>query len=295
GGKYEISETAETMLDSEKANPKLSFALRKLYNKGEKNIIDSKNINDFIEKVNYPEAISQKVDSLLLYIYENDNINESGFKLNSNTIYRFGIKNRNEMLKVIRYGEGKKYFTVEPKLGDGGGFVKLSANGFDRAENLISNTKSKEEVMKNGIKLTETCFLVHGHNKSLKFEVARFIEKELKIEVIILHEQAGKSRSLIKKFEDHSNVDFAVCLYTQDDLGSIKKENIKVNDLNFRARQNVIFEAGYLMGKLGRDKVFILLENEVKEPSDLKGINYISLDNWREELRKEIKEVYKCD
>ncbi len=138
------------------------------------------------------------------------------------------------------------------------------------------------------------CFLVHGHNEEIKYEVARFIEKELNINVIILHEKASKSRTIIEKIEAHSEVDFAVCLYTADDLGCEKKEEIELKDLSYRARQNVIFEAGYFMGKLGRNKVFILLEDTLEKPADIDGVIYIPIKGeWKEDLRREVNEIYK--
>jgi predicted nucleotide-binding protein len=59
-----------------------------------------------------------------------------------------------------------------------------------------------------------------------------------------------------------------------------------------RARQNVVFEMGYFIGKLGRDRVFLLLENGVDKPGDLDGIVYTSFDNadgWKLKLVKELK------
>jgi predicted nucleotide-binding protein len=65
-------------------------------------------------------------------------------------------------------------------------------------------------------------------------DVARFLEK-LNLEVVILHEQANKGRTVIEKFEQHSDVGFAVVLMTPDDIGCLlaDKSNQKA-----RARQN---------------------------------------------------------
>jgi len=91
---------------------------------------------------------------------------------------------------------------------------------------------------------TNKCFIVHGHNEARKFEIARYIENDLKRRSVILHEQPNKGRTIIEKFEDYSRVDFAVALWTADDLGKAKAHK----DLNDRARQNVIFETGFLLG-----------------------------------------------
>jgi predicted nucleotide-binding protein len=132
-------------------------------------------------------------------------------------------------------------------------------------------------------------FIVHGHNELRKFEVARFIENELKRKAIILHEQANAGQTIIEKFENNSNVDFAVALWTADDVGKGKTDG----DFKDRARQNVIFETGYFIGKLGRRKVVVLYEQGVEIPSDYHGVIFILFDeNWKDDLRREIETIY---
>lgn len=130
-------------------------------------------------------------------------------------------------------------------------------------------------------------FVVHGHDAGAKETVARFLEK-LGLEPIILHEQANQGATLIEKFERHSNVSFAVVILTPDDLGASKG---KREDLMPRARQNVVFELGYFVGKLGRKNACALYQSEIELPSDFSGIAYIdfSKESWRPELEKELK------
>jgi predicted nucleotide-binding protein len=132
-------------------------------------------------------------------------------------------------------------------------------------------------------------FVVHGHNDTIKLEVARYIENDLKRKAIILHEQANKGQTIIEKFESNSTVDFAVVLWTADDVGKAKSES----DSRDRARQNVIFETGFFIGALGRENVIILYEDGVEIPSDYSGVIFIRLaDNWKDNLRKEIEAIY---
>lgn len=77
--------------------------------------------------------------------------------------------------------------------------------------------------------------------------MARFVEK-LGLEAIILHEQVSRSHTIIEKIEEYSNVGYAVVIYTPCDEGRLKGEK----EFNSRARQNVVFEHGFLMGKIGR-------------------------------------------
>jgi len=141
---------------------------------------------------------------------------------------------------------------------------------------------------------TGKVFVVHGHDGAPKAEVARFIEK-LGFEAIILHERPNKGRALITKFrEEAAGVGFAVVLMTPDDLG--KAGNAA--ELNARARQNVVFELGFFIGKIGPERVAALVKGNIELPSDFDGVVYISLDNddWKTKLGTELKVAgYKID
>ena len=134
-------------------------------------------------------------------------------------------------------------------------------------------------------------FIVHGHDGELKEAVARIIEKQ-GIDAVILFEQANQGKTIIEKFEDYSYVGGAVCLFTADDLGKSKD----ADDDCFRARQNVVFETGYFIGKLGRDHIVILADEDIEMPSDLSGVVRTNTDNWKFELLKELKTMgYEID
>ena len=133
-------------------------------------------------------------------------------------------------------------------------------------------------------------FIVHGRDNEAKQEVGRFIEK-LGLEAIILHEQASAGMTIIEKIEHYSNdADFALVLYTACDYGC------GVDELDMppknRARQNVVFEHGYLMAKLGRENVCSLVKGDIETPNDISGVVYVSLDPfgaWQNEVTKELR------
>ena len=134
-------------------------------------------------------------------------------------------------------------------------------------------------------------FIVHGHDGELKQSVARIVEKQ-GIEAIILTEQVNQGKTIIEKFESYSNVGGAICLFTADDIG---RANAEFSD-HSRARQNVVFETGSFIGKLGRDHIVILSDNGIEMPSDLSGIVYTNTGNWQFELLKELKSMgYEID
>jgi predicted nucleotide-binding protein len=132
-------------------------------------------------------------------------------------------------------------------------------------------------------------FLVHGHDDHALHQTARFLEK-LHQSVIILREQPNKGRTLIEKFEDYADVGFAIVLLTPDDKGGPK--DCAASDLRLRARQNVVFELGYFIGRLGRKRVCALYTEGIEIPSDYSGVLYTKIDAsgaWRLELAKELK------
>lgn len=130
-------------------------------------------------------------------------------------------------------------------------------------------------------------FIVHGQDELTKTKTARFIEK-LGFEAVILHEQASRGMTIIEKIEATTDVGFAIVLYTGDDLGNTEAAATK-GELNPRARQNVVFEHGYLIHKLTRSRVIPLVNGRVELPSDISGIVYVDDTNWQIEIAKEMK------
>lgn len=170
--------------------------------------------------------------------------------------------------------------------------------GTNITDNILKEAKTKIDEKKiekdrNGKinenkKVGNKVFIVHGHDNGLKEEIARFIEK-LGLEVIILHEQANNGNTIIEKFEKNANeIGYAIILYTPCDKGFSSKDG------EGRARQNVIFEHGFFIGKLGRKYVAAIKKDNVEVPSDLSGILYIEYDTkgaWKFELAKEMKGI----
>jgi len=135
--------------------------------------------------------------------------------------------------------------------------------------------------------LQRKVFIVHGHHGQAKEAVARFVEK-LRFEAIILSEQANKGQTIIEKFEANSDVGFAIVLLTPDDVGG------KLGDAQRpRARQNVLLELGYFIGRLGRGKVAALAtSSDMELPTDIAGVVWEKFDDgggWKAALARELE------
>ena len=148
----------------------------------------------------------------------------------------------------------------------------------------MSTIDSRESYKESG---SNRVFVIHGHDEATRQTVARFLEK-LELAPIILHEQPNEGRTIIEKVEAYADVRFAVVLLTPDDVGALATNK---DDLNPRARQNVILELGYFIGKLGRERVCALKKGGVETPSDYDGVVYTDLDDagaWKMELFREL-------
>ncbi len=133
-------------------------------------------------------------------------------------------------------------------------------------------------------------FVVHGRNETLREQVARLLEK-LGLQPVILHEQPNRGRTILEKFVDYSDVSFAIVLLTGDDEGRLRGSDAT---LNLRARQNVLFELGFFIGKLGREYVAALYEEGVELPSDYQGILFTPVDRagaWKYIIARELRDA----
>ena len=185
--------------------------------------------------------------------------------------------------KFSKYAERRTYLSEQftPLLDE------LEFKNYDTSP--IPSRKQKATTNATVIRNKRKVFIVPGHDNEAKQEVARFLE-QLRIEPIILHEQASAGMTIIEKIEHYSNdADFALILYTPCDRGRGALDT-KV-PARSRARQNVVFEHGYLMAKFGRENVCALVKGDIEIPNDASGVVYVNLDlsgAWKVEVVKEL-------
>ncbi len=129
-------------------------------------------------------------------------------------------------------------------------------------------------------------FVVHGHDHGSREAVARLLTA-LHLEPVILSEMPNKGRTIIEKFEAYADVEFAVVILSPDDVGGVSPDGLRP-----RARQNVILELGFFIGKLGRERVAALRPGDLEEPADVTGIVYTPMDPagaWKTKLGQELQ------
>ncbi len=163
-----------------------------------------------------------------------------------------------------------------------GAIYRIREFGENPATNSQTSTLSNTKV-----------FIVHGHDEKLRLEVEKFLT-QLGLEPIVLMDKPNEGKTIIEKFEKHSDVGFAVVLATPDDIAFLAKKHDSaktIDDLGapeWRARQNVIFEWGFFVGKLDRDRVALIYKSPTTPPSDLIGLVHIPYQTKFEEVKMQL-------
>jgi predicted nucleotide-binding protein len=142
-------------------------------------------------------------------------------------------------------------------------------------DDAFGETKRPKSASSSGM-LSNRVFIVHGHDHTTKTELEVFLQG-LGIEPVVLHRQPDQGRTLIEKFEEHSDVGFAFVVLTPDDVAYTADQETSADvdrKKEFRSRPNVIFEFGYFVGRLGRRRVCCLIKGDVTRPSDIDGLMY---------------------
>lgn len=208
------------------------------------------------------------------------------YLLLDNIIKKFAFKIHYDQLKMFLRVLLRKDLSYLPK-----GVIRSSTinivtpKDFEPTYQNTTKETSSDVVANSGLSPSQLkkIFVVHGHDDKSKLELARILEK-MGLEIIILHEQPNQGRTIIEKFEKYSEgVNFAFILLTPDDLGGKDKDHLKE-----RARQNVILELGFFMGRFGRSRVCCLHKSEIEIPTDYLGVTFLPFTNSPKECYGEI-------
>jgi predicted nucleotide-binding protein len=210
---------------------------------------------------------------------------ENAFGFDSSNVRRY------DSVTIPGIGGGNEQVWEQERVRDTEERLKLIEALIELLETKIGVSASSIQTQRPEPQFGNKVFLVHGHNEAVLHETARFLE-QLDLDVIILREQPNKGRTIIEKFIDYADVGFAVVLLTGDDRGAVAAEPFENQKL--RARQNVILELGFFLGKLGRMRVCALHQAGIEIPSDYSGVLFVPIDSgggWRLALAKEMKSV----
>lgn len=139
---------------------------------------------------------------------------------------------------------------------------------------------------------SERSIIIHGHDERNLLALKDILVSKLKLpEPIIMAQQTIPGASLPEKFEQlASKVGYAVALLTPDDVGRANSSS----DLLSRPRQNTLVEIGWFWGRLGRERILLLVKKELELPSDLQGVEYHRFEAKVEEMTEKIRDFYEA-
>ncbi|MCS5524704.1 nucleotide-binding protein [Curtobacterium flaccumfaciens pv. oortii] len=173
--------------------------------------------------------------------------------------------------------------------------VPSSPAVFDKAANTAptdsSRTVEPEPAEPLAAPAERSIFIVHGHDESAMNSIRVYVTRETKILPISLAEEASEGQTIIEKFEAYGErSSYVIVLLTPDDVGQTIAEHDAGDHPRPRARQNVVLELGYFIGKIGRKNI-VVVNADVERPSDLGGLGYVQYpgSNWKDDLRTELK------
>lgn len=137
---------------------------------------------------------------------------------------------------------------------------------FNVFEKYLNNSKLEPIPKPKPAPIKPVIFIGHGRNPAWRDLKDHLHDKhDLKIEAYETGARAGHTiRDILEDMITKSS--FALLVLTNEDEQS---------DGAFRARQNVIHEAGLFQGNLGFSKAILLLEEGVEEFSNVQGVQYI--------------------
>jgi predicted nucleotide-binding protein len=181
----------------------------------------------------------------------------------------------------------EKQENYEQRLRETKSFLTRWKDELELTRDVIINEKNTTKVN------SKKVFIVYGHDNTARLELEGLLIR-LGLQPIILDRRPDMGRTIIEKFEAESKgVQYAFVLLTPDDEYVLIDEDTNEKKKVKRARQNVVFELGFFIGFLERDRVCAIIKKGVEIPSDVSGVLYKSFTNSINELYEEIRKELK--
>lgn len=162
----------------------------------------------------------------------------------------------------------------------------FEARGFDfHIKRDMSPRRFASYLRRRAMREKPKVFIVHGHDRSAVRELKSYLQNVLKFEEpVVLWERQSAGSTVIEKLERYAEeAELVFVLMTPDDYVDTRGHG--------RARQNVLLEYGFFLGRLRRTsgRVILLYKDGVEIPSDLCGIIAINISNGISAVGDEIE------
>jgi predicted nucleotide-binding protein len=153
------------------------------------------------------------------------------------------------------------------------------------------NTLSNQSATSTSGNLSRRIIVVSGADSEMKQALIGALTK-LSLMPLVMCEEPSQGKKILENFSrDYADVGFAVVLLSPDDFAYATNEAAAKRKL--RAQQDVVFELGFLLGKLGKDNVIVFWRECVnfESPIDLEGMKVTAFDDqdsWKLALIREL-------
>jgi predicted nucleotide-binding protein len=174
------------------------------------------------------------------------------------------------------------------------GSSKKQSSPSETRTSIIARVPMNAKEMPAAIAASSTRPAVFVGSSSEGLDFARAVRGSLDndAEITLWDEVSGLSETFVESLTTAlPRFDFAVLVFTGDDIVRSRSNEM------FGPRDNVIFELGLFIGKLGRDRTFVLRQAgaQLKIPSDLTGVTTADY-HWPREDKSHRKAVASaCD
>ena len=131
-----------------------------------------------------------------------------------------------------------------------------------------------------------------GTDEALKTVTGTLIK--IGLAPIVMNEEPSQGKKIVERFSDYADVGFAVVLLSPEVYVYPKGE--EATKRQRATKQDVILMLGFLVGRLGKDKVLVLYREtpNFALPKDFEGIKFTALDERGSWILALIRELTNC-
>lgn len=183
---------------------------------------------------------------------------------------------------------GKSILSLETPIGEP--FLKFLSEELKAKVPEDDPTKGQEKVRVQEVpELGNRIFVVHGHAAADLLKLEKMLKDEMGLDPIVVQNELNTTlESILNKIERLADeCHAAIVMLTPDDKTVAGK----------RARQNVILELGYFLGRWWQNdvrRIIVLKKGAIETPSDIHGIEYWPYYNDPVELHLKLTKQLKA-
>jgi predicted nucleotide-binding protein len=154
----------------------------------------------------------------------------------------------------------------------------------------IASTPQTQPIASGPSGTPRRIFVVSGTDETMKQTITGSLRK-LGLASIVMSEEPSQGKKLVERFSDYKDVGFAVVLLSPDiyvyPKGEEATKRVRI------PKQDVTFMFGFLLGKLGKEKVLAFYRESPNFafPIEFEGVKFTALDDrdsWKHTLIREL-------